>query len=94
MKRYSVSQPELETICLMALRDLLGVVRNVCVSSVSSCIWQCNWEVRNIDPAPQSSRRDEVNHRIEDLKATFQLDPTNIDTGHGGFIEICKPLLH
>lgn len=91
MMRYHVSKAELETICLMALRDILGPVRSVRVSPVRARIGECNWELQYIEPAPPPSRCGEAITRIRELQAAFKIDPLISEVGHGGLFEVpCK----
>ncbi len=85
--RYCVSKPELETICLMTLRQSLSAVRRVSISLVNSSGAACNWEVRHIEPMPSGDRLEGAMANIQQLQMTFNVDPLCVETGHGGFKE-------
>lgn len=88
MMRYTVSQQELETICLMSLRQSIGVVHRVTISLVSGRIEECNWQVLHIEPVLIAGQFEDAMLRLHGLQAAFKLDPMSAETGHGGFMEV------
>ena len=92
--RYSVSKPELETICLMVLRHSLSAVRSVCISVVGAGKDGCNWELMDIEPRPTPSLLEHVMADIQQLQKAFSVDPKSADIGHGGFREMVSSEVH
>jgi hypothetical protein len=84
MMRYSVSKRNLETICLMALRQSMRSVQRIRITSTGNGIGQCNWEVRSIEPMPNAICLENAMARLGDLQSVFNLDLESFGSGEGG----------
>ena len=69
--------PELETVCIMALRQKMAEVRGVVIQPVIGGIGRGNWEVVNIFPPPGLEVFQEAMLTIRELHHAFALRIVN-----------------